>query len=70
MNGSANNPENSSTKKNGEHVPCEYSMSTIWPFKKSQNKHNLYHRKDCMKKFCEFLGEHVKYKIDFEKKIR
>ena len=52
MNGYANNPENSSTKKNGEHVPCEYSMSTIWPFKKSQNKHNLYHRKDCMKKFC------------------
>ena len=39
-------------KKNGEHVSCEYSMSTIWPCKKSQNKHNLYHRKDCMKEFC------------------
>ena len=45
-------------------------MSTIWPCKKSQNKHNLCHRKDCMEKFCEFLREHVKYKIDFEKKIR
>ena len=25
----ANNPENSSTKKIGEHIPCGYSMSTI-----------------------------------------
>ena len=28
--GCANNPENSSTAKIGEHIPCGYSMSTIW----------------------------------------
>ena len=25
-----NNPENSSTTKIGDHIPCGYSMSTIW----------------------------------------
>ena len=28
----ANNPENSSTTKIGKHIPCEYSMSSIWQF--------------------------------------
>ena len=28
--GCANNPEKSSTTKIGEHIPCGYSMSTIW----------------------------------------
>ena len=27
-----NNPENSSTTRIGEHIPCEYSLSTIWIF--------------------------------------
>ena len=26
----ASNPENYSTTKIGEHIPCEHSMSTIW----------------------------------------
>ena len=26
----ANNPENSSTTKIGEHIHCGYSISTIW----------------------------------------
>ena len=30
IDGCANNPENSSTTKVGEHIPCRYSMSTIW----------------------------------------
>ena len=29
IDGCANNPENSSTIKIGEHIPCRYSMSTI-----------------------------------------
>ena len=28
----ANNPENSSTTKIGKHIPCEYSMPSIWQF--------------------------------------
>ena len=35
----ANNPENFSTTKIGEHIPCGYSMSTIWAFDNLQNKH-------------------------------
>ena len=51
INGFANNPENSSKTKIGEHIPCGYPMSTIWTFDHIANKHTLYHRKDCMKKF-------------------
>ena len=42
INGCANNPENSSTTKIGEHIPCGYSMSTIWAFDHIANKHTLY----------------------------
>ena len=37
--GCANNPENSSTTNIGEHIPCGYSMSTIWAFDHIENKH-------------------------------
>ena len=30
IDGCVNNPENSSTTKIGEHIPCRYSISTIW----------------------------------------
>ena len=43
-----NNPENSSTTKIGEHIPCGYS---IWAFDHIENKHTLYRRKGCIKKF-------------------
>ena len=42
----ANNPENISTIKIGEHIPCGYSMSTMWAFDHIENKYTLYHRKD------------------------
>ena len=58
-NGCRNNPENSSTKI-GEHIPCGYSMSTILGFDHIENKHTLYHGKDCVKKFCDSLREHGK----------
>ena len=42
-------------------------MSTIWVFCHIENKHTLNRGRDCMKKFCESLREHVKYIIDLEK---
>ena len=53
--------------KIGEHIPCEYSVSTIWGFDYVESKHTLYHGKDCMKKFCNSLKEHTK-NILFERK--
>ena len=50
--GCANKPENFSTTILGEHNPCRYSLSIIWAFDHIGNKHTLYHRKDCMKKYC------------------
>ena len=50
--GRGNNPENSSTTKIGEHIPCRYSISTIWAFDSIENKHTLYRGEDCMKPFC------------------
>ena len=38
----ANNPEKYSTTQIGEHIPCGYSMSTIWIFDNIENKHSLY----------------------------
>ena len=66
VDGCANNPENSSTTEINEHIPCGYSMSTIWAFDHIENKHTLYHGKDCMKKFCESLRECTKNIIDLE----
>ena len=56
----ANNPENFSTTKIGEHIPCGYSMSTIWAFDHIENNHTLHCEKDCMNKFCTSLREHTK----------
>ena len=68
INGYGNSPENSSTTKMSENIPCGYSMLTIWAFNQIENKHILYCRKDCMKKFDESLREHTKHIIGFEKK--
>ena len=40
ISGYANNPENSSTIKIGEHVPCGYSILTIEGFNNIENKHS------------------------------
>ena len=64
----ANNPQNSSTTKIVEHIPCGYSMSTIWAFDNIENKRSLYRGEDCMKNFCESLKKHTKNITDFEKK--
>ena len=60
IDGCANNPQNSSTTKIGEHIPCGYSTSTIWAFDHIEKKHTLYRGKDCIKKFCKSLRENAK----------
>ena len=65
INGCTNNPERSSTTKIGEHIPCGYSMSTIWGYDHIEDKHTLYLGKDCMNQFCTSLREHAKTIIDF-----
>ena len=43
--GFSNNPENSSTTKIGEHIPCGCSMSTIWGFNHIGDVQNLYRKR-------------------------
>ena len=68
IDGCENNPENTSATKVGEHIPCGYSMSTIWGFDHIENKYTLYRGKDCMKMLCDYLKEHAKNITGFEKK--
>ena len=59
INGCKNNPENSSIAKVSEHISSGFSMPTISSFRSIENKHDIYRGKDCLKRFCEFLGEHA-----------
>ena len=58
---------NSVTTKLRQHIPCEYSVSTIQAFDHTENI-LLYRGKDFVKTFCASVREHTKYIIDFEKK--
>ena len=42
IDGSKNNPENSSTTKVSEHIPSGFSMSTISSFRSIENKPDVY----------------------------
>ena len=66
--GCANNPENSSTTKISEHIPCGYSMSKICAFEHIEYKHTLYRGKDWVKVFCTSLREHDTNAINFQNK--
>ena len=44
-------------------------MSTVCAFNHIGNKHTLYPRKDCMKKFCSSFREHAENIIDLKRKI-
>ena len=68
IDGFKNNHENSSTTKVIEHIPSDFSMSTISWFRSIENKHDVYRGKDCLKKFCEFLKEDTMEIINFKKK--
>ena len=56
IDGSKNNPGNSSTRKVSEYISSSFSKSTISSFKSIENKH-AYRGKDCIKKFCKYLRE-------------
>ena len=45
--GCANNPGNYLTTKVDEHIPCGYSISTIWAFTNIENNHVLYREEHC-----------------------
>ena len=68
IDGFKNNHETSSTTKVIEHIPSDFSMSTISWFWSIENKHDVYRGKDCLKKFCEFLKEDTMEIINFKKK--
>ena len=68
IDGSKNNPKNSSPTKVSEHIPSGFSVSRISSFRSIENKHDVYRSKDCMKKFCEFLRKHAIKIINFKKK--
>ena len=62
------NPNELSTTKINKHTPSGYSIFTHCSFDESKNKLNYYRGKDCMKKFCKDLKEHVTRIINYEKK--
>ena len=68
IDGFAINPENFSTTKIGQHIPCGYLMSAIWAFDHIENESTSYREKDCMEKICTSLREQAKNITDFEKK--
>ena len=68
IDGCKNNPENSSTAKVSKHIPSGFSVFTVSSFTSIENKHDVYRRKDCMKKFCESLREHAMKIINSKKK--
>ena len=68
IDGCANNPENSSTTKIAEYIPCEYLISSMWPFNNIENKHTINCGESCMKKSCRSLREHATNTLNFEKK--
>ena len=49
-----NNPENPSATKVSGDIPSGFSTSTISPFKRIENKHDLCRGKDFMKKVFNF----------------
>ena len=60
MNACNNNNSNKSyTTAKAIHKPSGYSLLTSCSFDKSENKQTYYRGRDCMKRFCDDLKEHV-----------
>ena len=68
IDGCKNNPEDTSTTKESEHIQSGFSTSTISSFRSIENKLDVCRGKNCMRKFCEFLIEHAIKIINFKKK--
>ena len=66
MDGCKNNPEKSTSRKVGEHIPSSSSISTISSFQDIKNKHDAYKRKDCMKKFFKCLKKYARRTTNFK----
>ena len=49
----------------GKHIPSDFLMSTISSLKTIENSYDIKRGKDCMKKFCESLGEHTMEKWSY-----
>ena len=68
IDGYKNNPENLFTTKVNEHITSGFSRSTIPLFRSIENRNNVYRGENFMKRFCEFLREHVMKITNFFKK--
>ena len=68
MHGCKSNPEESFTTT-GEYIPSVLVFPCLqYRHLKTENKYNVYRRKDCMKKFSESLRDHAMKIINFKKK--
>ena len=68
MNTCNNNPNMSYTTVKALHKPSGYSLITSCSFDKSENKQTYYRGRDCMKRFCDDLKEHVTRITNYEMK--
>ena len=68
MNTCNNNLNMSYTTAKALHKHSGYSLLTSCSFDKSENKQTYYRGKDCMKRFCDDLKEHVTRITNYEMK--
>ena len=63
-----NNPNKSYTIAKALQKPSGYSLVTCCSVDKTENKQTYYRGRDCMKRFCDDLKEHVTRITNFEMK--
>ena len=68
MNTSNNNPNKSYTTAKALHKPSGYSLLTSCSFDKSENKQTYHRGRDCMKRFCADLKDHIAIITNYEMK--
>ena len=68
MNACNNNPNKSYTAVKELHKPSGYSLLISCSFDKSENKQTYYRGRDCMKRFCDDLKEHLTRIANYEMK--
>ena len=67
-NNNNNNNNKSYTTAKALHKPSGYSLLTSCSFDKSENKQTYYRGRDCMKRFCDDLKDHLTRIINYEMK--
>ena len=63
-----NNPNDSYTERKAIHEACGYSLDLVSSLDSERNKHSLYRRRDCTKKFSKELKSHTTKIINFKEK--